>query len=52
MKTSIRFIAEYYNTETGEVIESEVMRSDKIKKPVTIKDLGSLQADQIRVKGE
>jgi len=47
MKLSIRFVAEYYNTETGEVIESRELRSDKIKKAVTIKDLGYLQEEQI-----
>ena len=47
MNTSIRFIAEYYNTKTGEVIESQVLRSDKIKKPITIKDLGYLHEEQI-----
>lgn len=46
-KLSIRFIAEYYNAETGEVIESKELRSDQIKKPVTIKDLGYLHEEQI-----
>ena len=47
MALSIRFVAEYYNTKTGEVIESKVLRSDEIKKPITIKDLGYLQEEQI-----
>ena len=47
MKTSIRFIAEYYNTETGEILESQELRSDEIKKPITIKDLGYLHEEQI-----
>ena len=47
MKTSIRIIAEYYNAETEEVIDSQILRSDKIKKPVTIKDLGYLHEEQI-----
>lgn len=49
MKTSIRFIAEYYNTKTGEVLESQVLRSDEIKKPITIKDLGYLHEEQIEL---
>ena len=47
MTTSIRFIAEYYNTKTGEVLESQILRSDEIKKPMTIKDLGYFHEDQI-----
>jgi hypothetical protein len=47
MKTSIRFITECYNTETGEILESKILRSDEIKKPVTIKDLGYLHEEQI-----
>ena len=47
MKTSIRFVAEYYSTETGEVLESKILRSDEIKKPMTIKELGYLHEEQI-----
>ena len=47
MELSIRFVAEYYNTKTGEVIESKVLRKDNVKKPTTIKDLGYLQEEQI-----
>lgn len=47
MSTSIRFIAEHYNPKTGEVLESQVLRSDEIKKPITIKDLGYLHEEQI-----
>ena len=49
MITSIRFIAEYYNPQTGEVLESQVLRSDEIKKPTTIKDLGYLHEEQIEL---
>lgn len=48
MNMSIRFIAEYYDIKTGKVIESKIFRSDKIKKPTTIKDLGYLHTDQIK----
>lgn len=47
MKTSIRFFAQYYNSQTGEVLESLILRSDEIKKPITIKDLGYLHEEQI-----
>ena len=43
MKLSIRFVAEYYDGETGKVIESKVIRKDKIMKPENIHDLGYLQ---------
>lgn len=47
MNESLRLIAEYYDTKTGKVIASEVLRDDKIKKPVEIKDLGYLHEEQI-----
>ncbi len=47
MSNSIRFIVEYYNTETGEVLDSQILRNDEIKKPLTIKDLGYLHEEQI-----
>ena len=47
MKTSIRIIAEYYDRETGEVLDTQELRSDEIKKPETIKDLGYLHEEQI-----
>jgi len=49
MNTGIRFIAEYYYIETGKIIESKIFRSDVIKKPTTIKELGYLHADQIKL---
>lgn len=49
MTLSIRFIAEYYDTETGEVFESKNLREDEIKKPVTIKDLGYMHEEQISI---
>ena len=49
MNMGIRFIAEYYDTETGKALESKIFLSDKIKKPTTIKDLGYLHADQIKL---
>lgn len=47
MNAAIRLIAEYYNTETGEVISSEVLRKNVIKKPTSIKELGYLHVEQI-----
>jgi len=49
MSTSMRVIVEYYSTETGEVIESQEVRNDKIKKPTTIDDLGYSHQDQINL---
>jgi hypothetical protein len=47
MKTGIRLIVEYYNVKTGEILSSEVIRDDVIKKPNTIKGLGYLHEEQI-----
>lgn len=49
MELSIRYVAEYYNTKTGEVIESKVLREDGVKAPETIKDLGYLHSEQISI---
>ena len=49
METAIRFIAEYYDTKTNEVLESKIIREDKIKNPITIKDLGYLHKEQIEL---
>lgn len=47
MVTAVRIVAEYYNKESGEVLTSEVLRDDTIKKPISIKDLGYLHEEQI-----
>ena len=49
MKLSIRYVAEYYNPETGEVIDSKVLREDGVKAPKTIHDLGYIHSDQIKI---
>lgn len=47
MKTAIRFIAEHYNVETGEVLNLEILKETLIKKPASIKDLGYIHEEQI-----
>ena len=47
MIMGIRFVAEYYNTKTGEVVTSKIMRSDEIKRPTTLKEFGYLHSEQI-----
>lgn len=49
MALSIRFTAEYFDTKTGEVIESKILREDVIKKPTTIKELGYMHEEQIAI---
>lgn len=49
MAMGIRFVAEYYDMESGEVVNSIMLRSDPIKKPMTIKDLGYLHSEQIEL---
>jgi hypothetical protein len=45
----VRFVAEYYDVGTGEVVESKTLRSDEIKKPHTLKELGYLHSEQIQL---
>ena len=47
MSTGIRFVAECYNIETGGLLEREILRTDEIKRPQKIKDLGYLHTEQI-----
>ena len=42
MKSSVRIVAEYYDPETDEILNSEILREDTLKKPSSIKDLGYL----------
>ncbi len=48
MQTGIRFIAEYYDIKSKKVIESQILRTDKIKRPTTLKELGYLHSEQIQ----
>jgi hypothetical protein len=45
----IRFIAEYYDIESDEVVNSKILRSDPIKRPVTLKEFGYLHSEQIEL---
>ena len=49
MIMGIRFVAEYYNIKTGEVVESELLRTDEIKRPTTLKEFGYLHSEQIQL---
>ena len=45
MKTAIQVTVNYYNAETHEVIESEVIRDDRVSKPEQLIDLGYLHPE-------
>jgi hypothetical protein len=47
MTMGIRFIAEYYDIESNEVVNSKILRSDTIKRPTTLKEFGYLHSEQI-----
>ena len=47
MPTGIRFIAQNYDTITGEILEEIVLRQDELIKAETLKDLGYLHVEQI-----
>ena len=49
MKSSVRIVAEYYDPETDEILNSEILREDTLKKPSSIKDLGYLHEEQIEL---
>ena len=49
MSMEIRFVAEYYDPKTGEVIETRILRRDEIQKPETIRELGYLHEEQIDI---
>ncbi len=49
MAMGIRFVAEYYDIKTGEVLESDVFRADEIKRPITLKEFGYLHSEQIQL---
>lgn len=49
MKMGIRITAEYYDMKSGKVVETKLLRSDEIKKPKTLKELGYLHVDQIKL---
>ena len=45
----IRFVAEYYDVKSGHVTESKILRTDKIKRPTTLKEFGYLHSEQIQL---
>lgn len=49
MEMSVRVVLEFYNSNSGEVTESKVIRDDKIKRPVKINELGYLHREQIEI---
>ena len=49
MNTAIRITVDYYNVETNEVLESDVIWNDDIHKPEQLKDLGYLHSEQIQL---
>jgi len=49
MTMGIRFVAEYYDTKSGEVIDSKILRSDEVQRPTTLKELGYLHSEQIEL---
>ena len=49
MKAAIRVTVEYYNAETHEMIESEVIKDDGVTKPEQLKDLGYRHSEQIQL---
>lgn len=51
MEMSVRVIVEYYNSTSGEVVESKTVRDDKVKRPSKIHDLGYLHSEQIEILG-
>ena len=49
MQMGIRLVAEYYDTKSGKVIETRLLREDKIKRPTTLKEFGYLHSEQIQL---
>jgi len=49
MQMGIRFVAELYEIKSGKVMESKILRADKIKRPTTLKEFGYLHAEQIQL---
>lgn len=49
MSKSIRFIAEYYDSNTGKVIQSKILRDTMLKRPATLKELGYMHSEQIEL---
>lgn len=49
MPTGIRFIAESYDIKTGKLLETHELRSDKIKRPILLKEFGYLHSEQIQL---
>lgn len=49
MSKGIRFIAEYYDLKTGETLEIQELRRDKIQRPSLLKEFGYLHSEQIQL---
>ena len=49
MQMGIRFVAELYDIQNGNVIESKILRADTIKCPTTLKEFGYLHDEQIQL---
>ena len=49
METAVRISVDHYNVETGEVLESHIVRDDNIIKPTHLKELGYLHLEQIEI---
>lgn len=49
MAMGIRLVAEYYDIKSGEVVNSQLIRSDKIQRPKTLKEFGYLHSEQIEL---
>ena len=49
MSMSIRFVAEYYDTQSGEVVDSRILRSDEVQRPTTLKEFGYMHSEQIEL---
>ena len=49
MSKGIRFIAESYDLKTGKLLETKELRSDKIKRPILLKEFGYLHSEQIQL---
>ena len=49
MKTAVRIIAQHYDVNTKEVIETWLVREDAVEKPKTLNELGYLHEEQIEI---
>lgn len=49
MATAIKIIAQHYELDTGEILEENVLRTDKVVAPSELKELGYLHLEQIEL---